>query len=424
MDDLDVSEGVRDERRAEMGGLENGSDTDTDLDLPHPDSFLSSPSHQSASREEIVLAPETPPATTCKDVTPETPPVTTCKNGVTPETPPVTTCKNGVAPETPPVTLCKDKTVNTPQATTNAVRSTRLKRKSVGTSSMTVVDLNSSITSDDATAGPESPDNVASTRPKTKRKKSVSDTLHILTTGLTDAQTARLRRAAKQVSTTGTAISIHTSVNHSIHSYTHVVTPAGKDMRVSRTFKYLVGLACGARIVTPDWLFECAKRNSLVSESPYAVKGDSATPTHMLQHRNAGELFATRSFYLWGEPSCWDAGSAHSRDDLVFLLRMAGARVVDELPEIEEDEQDTESDSELTCAVSKCMGKDLVKVPQKYRAQFALPISDKPIVLVDASSLKGARCSTTMSAITTATANLPCRTKSWLFDCISTNQIL
>ncbi|KAJ2133633.1 hypothetical protein IW136_004941, partial [Coemansia sp. RSA 678] len=136
--------------------------------------------------------------------------------------------------------------------------------------------------------------------------------------------------------------------------------------------------------------------------------------------RNAGELFAGRSFYLWGEPSCWDAGSAHSRGDLVFLLQAAGARVVDELPEIEDDAQDTESSEPLRAA--KCMDKDLVKVPQKYRAQFALPIRDNPVVLVDTNSLKSTRCSTTMSAI--AATSLPCRTKSWLFDCISTNQIL
>ncbi|KAJ2407812.1 hypothetical protein J3F80_002553 [Coemansia sp. RSA 2526] len=383
-----------------MGGLENGSDTDSDLDLPDPDSFLSSPSNQSACKEEIVLAPETPPATASKECV------------VVPETPSATTKDVVLAPETPPTTLCKDETVNTPKATTTkAVRSTRLKRKSAGASSMTAVDLNSSITSDEPTAGPESSQKVVSTRPNTKRKKSVSDTLHVLTTGLTDAQTTRLRRAAKQVSTTGTTISIHTSATKSTHSYTHVVTPVGKDMRASRTFKYLVGLACGARVVTPDWLFECAKRNTVVSESPYAVKGDSATPTHTLERRNAGELFTGCSFYLWGEPSCWDAGSAHSRDDLVFLLQAA---------EIEDDAQDTESSEPLRAA--KCMDKDLVKVPQKYRAQFALPISDNPIVLVDTNSLKSARCSTTMSAITATT--LPCRTKSWLFDCISTNQIL
>ncbi|KAJ2237950.1 hypothetical protein GGH97_005427 [Coemansia sp. RSA 475] len=397
------------EGRKVMGGMENGSDTDSDLDLPDPDSFLSSPSNQSACREEIVLAPETPPATTSKECV------------VAPETPSATTKDVVLAPETPPTTLCKDETVNTPKTTmTKAVRSTRLKRKSAGASSMTAVDLNSSITSDEPTAGPESSQKVVPTRPNTKRKKSVSDTLHVLTTGLTDAQTTRLRRAAKQVSTTGTTISIHTSATKSTHSYTHVVTPVGKDMRASRTFKYLVGLACGARVVTPDWLLECAKRNTVVSESPYAVKGDSATPTHTLERRNAGELFTGRSFYLWGEPSCWDAGSAHSRDDLVFLLQAAGARVVDELPEIEDDAQDTESSEPLRAA--KCMDKDLVKVPQKYRAQFALPISDNPIVLVDTNSLKSARCSTTMSAITATT--LPCRTKSWLFDCISTNQIL
>ncbi|KAJ2497380.1 hypothetical protein GGH96_005144 [Coemansia sp. RSA 1972] len=401
MDDLDV--------RDVMGGLENGSDTDTDLDLPDPDSFLSSPSSMSATRDEIVLAPETPPMS--KDV-------------VVAESPPIAMCKDDtvVAPETPPATTRRDEVVNTPKtAMTNAVRSTRLKRKSAGASSMTAVDLNSSITSDEPITGPESPRNAQTTRPKTKRSKIVSDTLHVLTTKLTDAQTTRLRRAAKQVSTTGSTISIHTSVNHSVHLYTHVVTPAGKDMRASRTFKYLVGLACGAHIVTPDWLFECAKRKQLVDESAYAVKGDSATPTHTLQRRNAGELFNGRLFYLWGDANCWDAGKAHSRDDLVFLLQTAGARVVDELPAIEGDAQDTESDSEPLRA-AKCMVKDLAKVPQKYRAQFALPLCNKPIVLVDTNSLKGTRCSSTMSAI--AATSLPCRTKSWLFDCISTNQTL
>ncbi|KAJ2345030.1 hypothetical protein GGF43_005318 [Coemansia sp. RSA 2618] len=467
-------------RRAALADdlMNDSSGTETDLDLPEPDTFLSSPPPTGARREaaeEIVLAPETPPSATAETAA-ETAAGNAGDNGNEEEllqTP--KSAKKYAARSTPRSERGRKRPSAGRSLATQPERPAPPKRRAINAandrSSMTAVE--SSSVSDDApqdTPGspPRTPRkprralDTARTDPPPKRTRTSqtpradnntesADALRVLTTGLTDAQTSRLQRAAKQLSAkTSTPIAIHTSTSKLLNDttttdpqlFTHVVTPARKTStgpRCMRTFKYLVGLVAGARIVTPDWLLESAKRGSLLGESAYAVAGDTAVPNHTISGpRRIGALLAGYVFYVWGDGK--DLGPAHAQSDLVLLMRVAGARVVDELPEpsdelpepsdeISQPDDGNVSDGEAGSGVRRATGgmdKELAGVPTKYRRPFEKPVAkDETIVLVDGAGLKGTRCSVTMGAVIAATnGKLPCRTKAWLFDCISSDQII
>lgn len=50
-----------------------------------------------------------------------------------------------------------------------------------------------------------------------------------------------------------------------------------QDGWCKRTVKYLYALACGAWIVSMDWIENCLKEGQILHPSPYEIKGDSKT---------------------------------------------------------------------------------------------------------------------------------------------------
>ncbi|KAI9504730.1 hypothetical protein BX070DRAFT_118565 [Coemansia spiralis] len=218
---------------------------------------------------------------------------------------------------------------------------------------------------------------------------------------------------------------------------THLIAPVNENGRTPRTFKYLVGLACGALAVSPEWFTLSVAQQKLLPERPYAVVGDTSMAEYSLDGpRRVGELFAGYKVHLWGSRHKWDS-MAHTCEQLRDLIIVAGAEVV-ELPE----EQGIESADEaganeglvtssrlrkrLTGRSEKEAAAELVgELPAKFRRLFDLPVSKATaVVLVELDDLKEKSCNTMQSIVAKTRGNSPCRTKSWFFDCISANTVL
>ncbi|PIA15590.1 hypothetical protein COEREDRAFT_81918 [Coemansia reversa NRRL 1564] len=469
--------------------LVNESGSETDLDLPDPSTFLStsSPTHQ-APDATVTFVPETPPSL-----------VSNSKEDIQQDTTPKSTQQRVTATYS---------AKNSPRASVSSWRSlnanlnmrqeqedvngspTRKRRREallVGASSLTAVNGSSTIDNvksiviakDTKSLQPTTPrrgrkrtseavrtvekdTNVLQTsqrkRPtrnedvgaavKSKPAGTTGAELRLLTTGLSDAQLGRLRRAAKQMMEQQIAatVDIHNStellgIPAQKGGYTHLIAAVGKDGRASRTFKYLAALASGAWLVTVDWLLESVKAQNLLPEAEFAVKGDCALPNYSLSGpRSIHELLCKYQIHLWPS-SGWDS-SAHSQAELQRLIHATGAKVIDALPASENlstaenyvptsilphDNSGVSGARKTTNnGVGGSMEREIKAVPAKYRWLFELPVrEDVPVVLVDTSSLKGARSNIALGAIVSTTGGtIPCRTKSWLFDCISANTTL
>ncbi|KAJ2741801.1 hypothetical protein GGI20_004932 [Coemansia sp. BCRC 34301] len=264
-----------------------------------------------------------------------------------------------------------------------------------------------------------------------------SPRLCLLATGLTEAQTTRLRRAAKQAQALGIVASIEIvgSPAELLHNaaqlvtkdslwpastLTHLVTSANKGGRTTRTFKYLVGLVSGAWVVKMEWLLESVKAKRLVAESDYAIAGDTAMPHCFLSGpRPLGQLLSGYSVHVWDSSEKAVASSAHTRDELLDLIRAAGAEIVDKCPEYSAGDDGNVSNSGVAgLGVRKSGDKAISSLPDKYRRLFEIPVhKHKTIIVVDSSDK--------LNAIVEQTGGTYAwRNKSWLFDCISANMVL
>ncbi|KAJ2017597.1 hypothetical protein IWW57_005341, partial [Coemansia sp. S610] len=230
--------------------------------------------------------------------------------------------------------------------------------------------------------------------------------LCFLVTGLTEAQTTRLRRACKQAQSLGIAsISIISSPAELLHNaaqgaqkgappmFTHVVTSPNKDDRTTRTFKYLVGLVSGAWVVKLEWLLESVKAKRMLAESEFAVIGDTAMPHITLSGpRPVGQLLAGYSVHVWSSGEK-DKSAAHTHDELLDLIRVAGAEIKNECPtQVTEDENigNDETDGSAGLRGRAHGDKSASSLPAKYRGLFEVPVhKSKTIILVD--KLSGAR---------------------------------
>ncbi|KAJ2665599.1 hypothetical protein IWW48_000050 [Coemansia sp. RSA 1200] len=241
---------------------------------------------------------------------------------------------------------------------------------------------------------------------------------------------------------------------------THLVAPVDKQRRAARTFKYMAGLVCGARAVAPEWLVECAKARKLLPESGFLIHGDTAMPEctlvdeGLLPPRSVGELLSGYQIHLWNSSRNPLSNSTHTLEDLRALITVAGAEVVDELvapagadetndqSDIEEEEEDPSSDggrcmvksprlrnkSTNARTADRNMTADLIRsLSRKYRRMFELPVTKNKslFVLVELDDLYPANQFLSLQSIAQITkATVPCRTMSWLFDCISANKII
>ncbi|KAJ2400416.1 hypothetical protein GGI23_002046 [Coemansia sp. RSA 2559] len=301
-----------------------------------------------------------------------------------------------------------------------------------------------------------------------KKKKDAEDNedeepqIVIQTTGLTAAQLKRIQSAATAMSAlmidgrkcTVTVYSDTSLLRRALvlqrqngftaRCCTHLVAPADKHGRTARTFKYLVGLACGAHAVVPEWLTNCVKAQRLVPESDYSIKGDTAMPNHSISERphGVGQLLKGFRVHLWGGDAKWGGpSSAHTAGELKALIAILGAHVVDELEEAggstsDSDGADTSADEggdrvvsprlRRRSAAAASAAADLVAIlPKKYRRLFERPIGkDATIVLVDPDDLYAANRPALRSIARATGGAVPCRAKSWLFDCISANKLL
>ncbi|KAJ2513404.1 hypothetical protein H4217_006361 [Coemansia sp. RSA 1939] len=239
---------------------------------------------------------------------------------------------------------------------------------------------------------------------------------------------------------------------------THLVAPVDKQRRAARTFKYVAGLVCGARAVAPEWLVECAKARKLLPETGFLIHGDTAMPECALADeglpplRSVGELLSGYQVHLWNGSRSPLSSNTHTLEDLRALVTVAGAEVVDELvapagadetsSQSYDGEEEPGSDDGRRMAKSprlrnkstgartpdRNMAADLIRsLPGKYRRMFELPLTkDKPLfVLVDLDDLYPVNEFLSLQSIAQITkATVPCRTTSWLFDCISANKII
>ncbi|KAJ2555203.1 hypothetical protein EV175_002331 [Coemansia sp. RSA 1933] len=304
--------------------------------------------------------------------------------------------------------------------------------------------------------------------PKDKRTKMATETqIVIQTTGLTEEQLKRMHSAADVISgqTFGSCmykVTVYSDTGLLDKALgtpmipalcTHLVVPVDRNGRATRTFKYLVGLACGAtHVVTPEWLSACAEASCILPESEFHVIGDSATPNRTLKERPSPSIrpLSGIQLYLWdsGGETVWTKPGMHSIEQLKALATVAGAQVVNELDHTElsdtsnasDDSSEDDGGSQMTSprlrrrrrsasAASGRTDRDIVgMLPPKYRTMFELPVGNgATVILVDMDDLCAANHRSTLRAIARAKAGgtaCPCRTKSWLFDCISANTIL
>ncbi|KAJ2800701.1 hypothetical protein H4R20_003960 [Coemansia guatemalensis] len=469
--------------------LVNDSGSETDLDLPDPSTILSTSSPvRQTSDAAVTFVPETPPSillSTKEDA----------QQNATPKSSQQRVTATYSAKNSPRASVSSRRSLKADlniqqqeDGNGSPVRKRRREALLVGASSLTAVngssivdDADKNTTVSKETKNPQSAtprrgrkrmsesvgtaekETGASQTPQRKRPARTNDAsaaaekghtetngvaLRLLTTGLSDAQLGRLRRAAKQLQQQKLAITvdIHSStellgIPAQEGGYTHLIAAVGKDGRASRTFKYLAALTSGAWLVTVDWLLESAKAHKPLPEAEFSVIGDCALPQYTLSGpRPIHALLCKHQLHLWPS-SGWDS-SAHSQADLQRLIRATGAKLVDALPAPESLDA-AEKDAATTSSRRESLGssggrhstsngdgssmeREIKVVPTKYRWLFELPVrEDVPVVLVDTSSLKGARSNVALGNIVSATGGtIPCRTKSWLFDCISANAIL
>ncbi|KAJ1644930.1 hypothetical protein LPJ64_003447 [Coemansia asiatica] len=251
----------------------------------------------------------------------------------------------------------------------------------------------------------------------------------ILATGLSNSQTARLQKAVSQAPIKlGISVDLHMVIpdtTRQLPDYTHLVASVGKDGRASRTFKYLAGIASGAMVVRPEWLLDSIRKGCILDESLYAVAGDSAMPTCMLSSPVVrGALLSGFTVFVWD--GRWDAGSAHTHGQLLSLIRTLGATVAKKVPRVIETSDGPDEQGEEVRDVRSNAGKVAAGVPAQYRGMFEMSVSRyRAVILVDHDAIRGAGAHAVLENIVQRTQALcPCRTKSWLFDCISANEVL
>ncbi|KAJ2002363.1 hypothetical protein H4R26_003650, partial [Coemansia thaxteri] len=127
--------------------------------------------------------------------------------------------------------------------------------------------------------------------------------------------------------------------------------------------------------------------------------------------------------------------AAHSHAELLDLIRATGAEVVEEASKAcldggpEDEPGDGEEATDASASGMRTNGdKAIGALPAKYRQLFEIPVrKGRTILLVDSDKLAGPRSSMTAkldAAIEQTGGACACRTKSWLFDCISANSIL
>ncbi|KAJ2815832.1 hypothetical protein GGI24_005925 [Coemansia furcata] len=265
--------------------------------------------------------------------------------------------------------------------------------------------------------------------------------LCLLVTGLSEAQTTRLRRACQQAQSLGIAtISLISSPAELLHDaaqarkdtpkFTHVVTSPNKGGRTARTFKYLVGLVSGAWVVKLEWLLDSVKAKKLLTESEYVISGDTAMPQYALfGPRPVGQLLAGYSVYVWSDEK--SKSVAHTPDELMDLIRVAGGEIKTECPAMSAEEEGSDNDETIGAVGlgNRTQGdKAISTLAPKYRELFEKPVhKDKTIILVDTGdkATTGSRCASFLDTVMEqAGGGLACRSKSWLFDCISANTII
>ncbi|KAJ1965626.1 hypothetical protein GGI12_000622 [Dipsacomyces acuminosporus] len=274
--------------------------------------------------------------------------------------------------------------------------------------------------------------------------------LQLLTTGLTEAQATRLRRAVKRAGTQlSWSVNVHsdpgflrnaaqyaknTGKNEG-STYSHLVTVPGKDNRTARTFKYLAGLVSGAWVVSMDWILESIKARRLLPETDFTIDGDTALSQYTLTGpRQIGHLFNGYAIYVRGK---LEVGSAYTSADVVNLIRATGALVVPRL-EAEDDENSSPKTKSATRQQKqprqqqwpgkKKRGADkkLSNLRDAHRRLFEIPVStETTVVLIDIDSLSAEKAKEELDEIVEVTGGAcPCRTKTWFFDCISANEVL
>ncbi|KAJ2880486.1 hypothetical protein H4R27_004693 [Coemansia aciculifera] len=420
-----------------LGGFRNGDDhltglplsalsdsDDTDLDLPEPSSFLlqSPKSAKSPAKGRSRSRSRSP--------------------SHVPETP-----EHIGEPDVEPTVAVAESPVS---ETTDSQSRVGRKRKQPAVAKVSEVDSNLTLLDEDAgdKAEPRAKRGRPRATPSTEKSKSVrskadvtagdsAPNLCLLVTGLSEAQTTRLRRACKQAQSLGIAsISLINSPAELLHdaahqkdtkpTFTHVVTSPNKGGRTARTFKYLVGLVSGAWVVRLEWLLESVKAKQLLAETEYTIAGDTAMPhSTLFGPRPVGQLFDGYSVYVWsgGEK---DKAAAHTQDELLDLIRIAGAEIRADCPAMSTDEEGSDNDETGGAAGvgSRTHGDQAVSaLPVKYRSLFDIPVrKDKTIILLD---LSDKQCTSFLDTVMDQTSGtLACRSKSWLFDCISANTVL
>jgi hypothetical protein len=153
----------------------------------------------------------------------------------------------------------------------------------------------------------------------------------LLGSHLTDSNLAQLQSVAQRLRVT--------LVSSWTENVTHLVMSADESKpggKVPRTIKYLYSLMVGAWIVDVRWLDACDKASRLVDESKYQVPGcvgSSASGVAKAMHERSDaerrSLFAQFAVHLHG---IIDTPDGPKRDDVLALLRMGGAHVLDEAP--------------------------------------------------------------------------------------------
>ncbi|KAJ2017320.1 hypothetical protein GGI08_006932 [Coemansia sp. S2] len=424
-----------------LSGFRNGDDLlpglplsalsdsdDTDLDLPEPSSFLmiSPRSDKSPAKGRSRSKSRSP--------------------SHVPETP-----EHAGEPDIEPATVAIESPV--PEVIDAPSRAGR-KRKQPAVAKASEVDSNLTLLDENADAEDKAEPRAKRGRPRatptssSKEAKSVRSSksdvtagdsaphLCLLITGLSEAQTTRLRRACKQAQSLGIAASIslinspaellHDTAQQKDPTFTHVVTSPNKGGRTARTFKYLVGLVSGAWVVRMEWLLESVKAKQMLAESEYAIAGDTAMPhSTLFGPRPVGQLFDGYSVYVWSSGER-DKAAAHTHDELLDLVRVAGADVKTECPALStvEEGSDNEETAGAASVGSRTHGDKAVSaLPAKYRSLFDIPVcKDKTIILLD---LSDKQCTSFLDTVMEQTGSkLACRSKSWLFDCISANTVL
>ncbi|KAJ2731958.1 hypothetical protein IW152_004171 [Coemansia sp. BCRC 34962] len=404
---------------------------DTDLDLPEPSSFLM----QSPRSDKIIAKDRQRSSSRSPSHVPETP-----EHIDEPVVEPDTVATGPLVPEA----------LNSQSEPGRKRKQPAVAKTSVADSNLTLLNESTDKAEPQAKRGRPRKSLAGTTEsPAKSARSSAADTviacdsaphLRLLVTGLTEAQTTRLRRACKQAQSLGIAsISIVSSPAELLRNaaqgvrkgvppaFTHVVTSPNKDGRTARTFKYLVGLVSGAWVVKLEWLLECVKAKRMLAESEFAIVGDTAMPHITLWGpRPVGHLLDGYSVHVWSSDEK-DKAAAHTLDELLDLIRVAGAKIKDECPTKAAEDESIDSDeaNETAGLGNRAHGdKSANSLPAKYQGLFEVPIrKSKTIILVD--KLSGARTTSFLDKVMEQTGStFACRSKSWLFDCISANEVL